>query len=131
MVARSASLAADRNRAVFSLWGWAMLLVIALSAAPTGGALRTQVFGSAFDPATYSVTTAPKRHSLLAEVQTKDEGEPDEAPAADYPVLSDALAVQATAVTPPPVVDSPPFADRAATAHVIADNRAARAPPSK
>jgi hypothetical protein len=130
MMGRSANLAASRSRAAFSLWGWATLLVIMLSAAPTGGAMRTQVFGSAFDPATYSVTTAPKRQPPLSQVQAENRDEPDEAPALDHPQLVDALA------RPAPLLgqvraDGPPLVlDRDIAVPLIADNRAARAPPS-
>ena len=131
MIERSASSAPPRHRAAFWLWGWAMLLVIMLSAAPTGGALRTQLFGSAFDPATYSVTTAPKRHASPAELQTESKGEPDEAPALDYPQPVDALAFVAAPAGHVRADGPRPMSAHVASAHVIADNRAARAPPSK
>jgi len=43
------------------LWGcWVMLLVVLLSAAPTGAQPRTRLVGSAFDPSTISVAVSPK-----------------------------------------------------------------------
>ena len=126
----SASLAADRTRGSFSLWGWIMLLVIMLSAAPTGGAPRTQLFGSAFDPATYSVTTAPKRHSLVSELQTEDADEPDETPSLDYPVLADVVAAPMLSAIGPPPAGSPSASHYGNVPHLLADNLAARAPPS-
>jgi len=55
---------ARRGPAAFLLWGWAMLLVVLLSAAPTGGQPRTRLLGSAFDPATVSVVLSPKQSRL-------------------------------------------------------------------
>jgi len=52
---------ARRSPAAFLLWGWTMLLVVLLSAAPTGGQPRTRLLGSAFDPATVSVVLSPKQ----------------------------------------------------------------------
>ena len=49
-----------RRGASFLVWGWAMLLVVALSAAPTGGQMRSRAIGSAFDPATLSVALSPR-----------------------------------------------------------------------
>jgi hypothetical protein len=48
-------------RSPFLIWGWAMLLVVLLSAAPTGGPVRSRLVGSAFDPATFSVALGPKQ----------------------------------------------------------------------
>jgi hypothetical protein len=130
MMGRETTLAAIRPRAAFSLWGWAMLLVIMLSAAPTGGALRTQVFGSAFDPATYSVTTAPKRQSPLAEIQRVTGDEPDDAPAFHMPQAADVYTRPAPLVGQARVDGQPPVSNRGTAVPLIADNRAARAPPS-
>lgn len=130
MTQRSASLALQRSRVSFALWGWVMLLVIMLSAAPTGGAPRTQLFGSAFDPATHSVTTAPKRQSLLAELQTEDTGDPDDAPTLDYPQPVETLALPAKAGEPTQANRTGRISAPGAVPPVIADNRAARAPPS-
>ena len=113
----------------FSWWGWAMLLVILLSAAPTGGALRTQVYGSAFDPATYSVTTAPKRAAPLADL-THTEGEPGDPEVYDHPRLASAIALPpALAAAPKPAAlgERP---DRGASGNLIAHNLAVRGPPS-
>ncbi len=53
------------------LWGWAMLLVVLLSAAPTGGQPRTRHLGSAFDPATLSVVLSPKQPRLNGAVSSQ------------------------------------------------------------
>jgi hypothetical protein len=66
-----------RRRTPFLLWSWAMLLVVLLSAAPTGGAPRTQVVGSAFDPATVSVALNPKSPKAKAAIVVAGGGLPD------------------------------------------------------
>ena len=61
-----------KRRFALLLWGWAMLLVVLLSAAPTGGQPRTRTTGSAFDPATFSVVLRPKQPRLAAAAVTTD-----------------------------------------------------------
>jgi len=51
-------------------WGWGILLVVLLSATPTGGAPRTMPIGSAFDPASMAVTLGPSRSSVRTASQT-------------------------------------------------------------
>lgn len=51
-------------------WGWAMVFVVLLSAAPTGGAPRTALIGSAFDPATVHEVLDPKRSRLSSAAET-------------------------------------------------------------
>ncbi len=45
----------------FVLWGWAMLVVVVLSATPTSAHPRSRLIGSAFDPATVSVVVSPRK----------------------------------------------------------------------
>ncbi|MGX7895622.1 hypothetical protein [Tsuneonella sp. HG222] len=66
-MARSQPLHALKALFAFDVWGWMTLVVVLLSAAPTGGALRTQWIGSAFDPSTYSLTTGAKRFRAPSE----------------------------------------------------------------
>jgi hypothetical protein len=53
----------DRFR--FLAWTWAMLLVIAVSAAPDGAAPGSRPIGSAFDPATSAVAIG-RKHARMA-----------------------------------------------------------------
>jgi hypothetical protein len=64
----------------FLVWGWAMLLVILLSAAPTGAQSRTRLVGSAFDLATTSVVVSPKRPKAAISVKRTDDGNGPETP---------------------------------------------------
>ena len=115
----------------FWLWGWAMLLVVLLSAAPTGGAPRTQWLGSAFDPATTSVTTGPKRPKV--DILVKKAA--DDEPYTFVPVPTPLLAAPArpadlrgisTAARPATFARS---FQAAATVSPLAGSHAARAPP--
>ena len=80
-MSRLLPLQALNARLAFNLWGWATFLVVLLSAAPTGGALRTQWIGSAFDPASYSLTTGAKRFRAPTELR-KEALEPGAKPVA-------------------------------------------------
>ena len=57
------------RQAAFLLWGWAMVLLVLLSAAPTSAQPRTRLVGSAFDPATVSVAVSPKKADPEATVK--------------------------------------------------------------
>jgi hypothetical protein len=70
---------ARRHPAAFLLWGWAMLLVVLLSAAPTGGPPRTRLLGSAFDPASVSVVLSPKQVRVNASTSSPNKRKPGEA----------------------------------------------------
>ena len=72
-----------------------MLVVVLLSAAPTGGAPRTQLIGSAFDPATLSVALSPKQPKAKAALQAAGDRLPDErhGPPAALAVVAVALPV--------------------------------------
>lgn len=67
------------NRLGFLAWGWAMLLVIAVSAAPDGGAPGSRLVGSAFDPATASVMVGPQQPRVVL-AATNDEQAPPAVP---------------------------------------------------
>lgn len=107
-----------------------MLLVVLLSAAPTGGQPRTRLVGSAFDPATTSVVVSPKRPKVDASVE-KTEGDkrldliastgfwPAASRDVHFPI---APASAGRAIFPP--VDSV-----AAGLNPLARSQAARAPP--
>lgn len=45
----------------FLLWGWALLLLVLFSAAPTAAQPMARSVGSAFDPSTVSVTVGPSK----------------------------------------------------------------------
>ena len=69
----SSSCHEERSRSLrFLLWGWAMLLVVLLSAAPTGAQPRTRYVGSAFDPASVSVGLSPKKLRLAASASASE-----------------------------------------------------------
>ena len=128
MIEQPASLAVPRARVPHTLWGWAMLLIVLLSAAPTGGALRTQAFGSAFDPATYSVTTGPRRAPAPAELRQL-KGTPDDTRSLEY-VLPVAAAVLPSGLVVLLLSPSSEWADLSGPANLLAHHRAARGPPS-
>ena len=69
----------------FTLWGWAMLLVIVLSAAPTSAHPRTRLIGSAFDPATVSVLIGPRKERADEWGRKSAEGDPGNATFGDQP----------------------------------------------
>ena len=73
------------------LWGWGLVLVVLLSAAPTGGPPRTRLVGSAFDPATVSVAISPRQPKIKA---TAEQAKPDE-PGKVTPQLPIAVATAA------------------------------------
>lgn len=62
-----------------------MLLVVLLSAAPTGGQVRSRLVGSAFDPASVSVALYPKQPKAKAVAKVANGGLP--ASEADGPPL--------------------------------------------
>lgn len=68
----SAPYPAPRPQRAFALWVVAMLLVVLLSAMPSGGQARTRLVGSAFDPTTVSVALSPKQPKAKASAQTPD-----------------------------------------------------------
>lgn len=68
-----------------------MLFVVLLSAAPTGGAPRTQLVGSAFDPATVSVVLNPKSPKAKAAIVAARDGLPN--PGLDSPPVLAATAI--------------------------------------
>ena len=74
-----------RQGLAFWLSGWAILLVVLLSAAPTGSQLRTRLVGSAFDPATVSVVVNPKQPRLRTTAAKPNKANPPD-------VVHDSLA---------------------------------------
>lgn len=48
-------------RVPFQVWGWTTLLVVLLSATPSGSQVLSRLVGSAFDPAAVSVALGPKQ----------------------------------------------------------------------
>lgn len=78
----------------FALCAVAMLLVVLLSALPSGAQARSRLVGSAFDPTTVSVALSPKQPKSKASLETADRQRiPDLAPGGA------ARAVPAAAVT--------------------------------
>jgi hypothetical protein len=57
------------RRAAFLLWGWALLLLVLLSATPTSAQPCTRLVGSAFDPSTVSVTVRPSTQDESAAIR--------------------------------------------------------------
>lgn len=74
--------ASNRTRpAAFLLWGWALLLLVLLSAAPTSAQPCTRLVGSAFDPSTVSVTVGPNaRNESTAIKKLRWNGPTDDVP---------------------------------------------------
>lgn len=64
------------NRLAFVAWSWAILLVILVSAAPDGGAPGSRALGSAFDPATVSVTVGPQQPRVVAAAEIDEVAPP-------------------------------------------------------
>jgi len=64
------------RRSGFRLWSWLALVVVLLSAAPTGELTRTRLVGSAFDPATASLALSPKLPKAKALVQAAKRPDP-------------------------------------------------------
>ncbi|KHL26157.1 hypothetical protein PK98_06525 [Croceibacterium mercuriale] len=64
----------------FLLWGWALLLLVLLSAAPTGAQPCARLIGSAFDPSTVSVTVRPSTREESTGIKLRWAGPTDDAP---------------------------------------------------
>ena len=125
-----ASTSTVRRPASLIVTCWTMLLVILLSAAPTGAAPRTQLVGSAFDPSTVSVVVKPSQQRKTAATQPSDDRKRAEPiPAHD---LHDAVAhpVRAPAPLPAPVARYPDAIWQAARASTVLTDNGPRAPPS-
>lgn len=115
----------------FLLWGWALLLLVLLSAAPTAAQPVARLVGSAFDPSTMSVTVGPNRRDENVWIKKLRSNDPD----ADAPDLSSRppliAAVRATgsgsAIAPQVPFDRAPRSDIPLRASVR--SQPARAPP--
>ncbi|WP_347303522.1 hypothetical protein V5740_02535 [Croceibacterium sp. TMG7-5b_MA50] len=57
------------RRILPALWGWAILLVVLLSATPSGAQTSPRIVGSAFDPATLSVTIRPQERDEIVRAE--------------------------------------------------------------
>ena len=111
-------------------WGWAMLLVVLLSAAPTGAAPRTAVVGSAFDPATVSVVLSPKP-SKLSFASAVQQQKRDARPSGSVQAIP---ALERAASAPPVALAAgrraPDGSDPARLYHSFSRAHAPRAPPT-
>jgi len=124
--------AATNRRPSFLLWGWLMLLVVLMSAAPTGGQPRTRLVGSAFDPATMSVALNAKQPKAKTAVRTlAKRDQPDDLTGGSNAVIGPSTVHES------PVADaSPTVATRWAQSDFIREARSltrahgARAPPT-
>lgn len=85
----------QRRRPTFV--GWAMLLVVLISAVPTTGQARTRLIGSAFDPATYSVVVSPKKPRVTGSKTSLDRKTP-----LDH--LFDGTPIQVVVAGPVPIL---------------------------
>lgn len=119
----------DRTRTMaFLLWGWALLLLVLLSAAPTAAQPVARSVGSAFDPSTVSVAVGPsKRHEIVWIKKLRSHGTDDDAP--DRPsrrlLIGEASAPGSGEATVPAM----PF-DRADSFR-ISSRAAVRSPPAR
>jgi len=112
-------------------WGWAMLLVVLLSAAPTGNQVHIRAVGSAFDPAAVAVAMNPKKLQL-GSPKAQAVGDKRTDTSAGLALDRDLSVAHPLLVLPAAGIDRLVFAAgfRAAVpAHPLAYARAARAPP--
>lgn len=117
-------------RSPFLIWGWVMLLVVLLSAAPTGGQVRSRLVGSAFDPATFSVALNPKQSKSKALAKAAVGRLP--AALTDGPLLGSVSVIVSWALLLPPIeraLQPEPFASARVHAGLSPKAHGARAPP--
>ncbi|MFM2302438.1 MAG: hypothetical protein RLZZ84_2174 [Pseudomonadota bacterium] len=82
----------------FLAWGWAMLVVILLSAAPTRAQPGTALIGSAFDPATQAVALRPAhKPARVATVSTPRPKKAEDPIKVEVPSLSPTIDCQTIA----------------------------------
>lgn len=125
----------DRDRTgntAFLLWGWALLLLVLLSAAPTAAQPAPRLVGSAFDPTTASVTIAPSKRDSSVAVRKLRWNDPDDDATGSPPALVQRVNLRAAGRRNPSV---PVPAGHAARSPDIAldalvRSHPARAPPS-
>jgi len=106
-----------------------MVLVVLLSAAPTGGQVRIQPVGSAFDPTTAAVAVSPKRHKLHAVIAEADRDDRDAPLAGDVPALAATVAGLARADVFSGRAQFAPIRRIVARTNPLASSHPARAPP--
>lgn len=105
-----------KTQPAFWLAAWIMLLVVLLSAAPTGGQPRTRFVGSAFDPATFSVLVAPKKPRFASSVISLLKGKRSDERAGVAPMIASALGLSAAHPYPLTLRNRPRFGSRPAAA---------------
>jgi hypothetical protein len=114
----------------FWLSGWVVLLVVLLSATPTGEQVRLRAVGSAFDPATAAVTVGPKKPKIEARLLVSSRADQDTGGPDLAPLLATSPAVELS--RPLDFAGQQTFARVsfvAATAKPLARPHTARAPP--
>ena len=127
----SAPYPAPRSQRAFALWVLAMLLVVLLSAMPSGGQARTRLVGSAFDPTTVSVALSPKQPKAKTSAQAPDRRRLPDTASGDGPVQLALAPAAALVIARSVEAGASPFAQPATVAGPRALTRAhgARAPP--
>lgn len=120
-----------KSQPAFWLVAWATLLVVLLSAAPTGGQPRTRFVGSAFDPATVSVVVTPKKHrSASSAASLLKRKRPDDV-AGEAPTI--VSLPRRPAASPLALADRlrfSPFPDATSRRHSFPKAHGPRAPPT-
>ncbi|GEM_PF-1747298 len=130
MMNRIASVDGLRRWPPSILLGWLILLVVVLSAAPTGGEPRTRLIGSAFDPASVSVALNRKPQTLAAHAQAGDDGERGRP---EPPTMVASAAPQQRTAAPAQTIDPPREAAAAVTKVApfpVGTQHGPRAPPA-
>jgi hypothetical protein len=108
-----------------------MLLVVLLSAVPTGGQARSRLVGSAFDPTTVSVALSPKQPKAKASAQAPDRRRLPDSASGNAPVQLALAPVAALVIARSAEAGASPFAQPATVTGPRALTRAhgPRAPP--
>ena len=120
-----------RPHRAFALSILAMLVVVLLSAMPTGGQARSRLIGSAFDPTTVSVALSPKQPKAKASAQAPDRRRLPDTASGEPQAVAALAPVTALVITRSAEAGPSPFAQPATSAGPRALTRAhgARAPP--
>lgn len=122
----------ERRNGKTSFWlsGWAMLLVVLLSAAPTGGPPKTRLVGSAFDSATVWVALGAKKPRPgvpAASIQKRKLPQSVASSIAEVPLITSAIELPGTSglslfATPRQAISTP---------RAFAKAHPTRAPPNR